>query len=56
MLIITTGIVGLATALEIQANGHDVTIFAEALPGDEKHTRYTSPWAVCPSSLTFFGF
>ncbi|GJJ06493.1 hypothetical protein Clacol_000685 [Clathrus columnatus] len=43
--LIGAGIVGLTTALEIQAKGHSVTIYAESLPGDEKHARYTSPWA-----------
>jgi len=43
--LIGSGIVGLTTALEIQAKGHAVTIYAESLPGDDKSTRYTSPWA-----------
>ncbi|KAF8498836.1 D-amino-acid oxidase [Hysterangium stoloniferum] len=43
--LIGSGIVGLTTALEIQAKGHVVTIYAESLPGDDKSTRYTSPWA-----------
>ncbi|KAF8588005.1 D-aspartate oxidase [Ramaria rubella] len=43
--LIGSGIVGLTTALEIQSNGHEVTIYADSLPGDDKSTRYTSPWA-----------
>ncbi|KIJ29642.1 hypothetical protein M422DRAFT_235200 [Sphaerobolus stellatus SS14] len=43
--LIGSGIIGLTTALEIQAKGHQVTIFADSLPADTKSTKFTSPWA-----------
>jgi hypothetical protein len=53
--LLSEGIVGLTTALEIQAKGNRVTIFADCIPGDEKSTRYTSPWAVRPDALSCSG-
>jgi len=41
------GVVGLSTAIKIQEHGgYQVTVIGEAIPGDPKSIRYTSPWAV----------
>lgn len=41
------GVVGLSAAIKIQEHGgYRVTVIGEAIPGDPKSIRYTSPWAV----------
>jgi len=43
--VIGAGVIGLSTAIKAQQKGFQVTIIADALPGDTKSIHYTSPWA-----------
>lgn len=46
IVVIGAGVIGLTTAIKIQERGgYRVTVIAEALPGDLKTSKYTSPWA-----------
>ncbi|KAG0707887.1 hypothetical protein DFH29DRAFT_994524 [Suillus ampliporus] len=46
IIVLGAGVVGLSTALKIQAQGaYRVTIVAESFPTDPKSSRYTSHWA-----------
>lgn len=43
----STGVVGLTTAVKIQERGgYHVTVIAETFPTDPKNIKYTSIWAV----------
>lgn len=44
ILVLGAGVTGLTSALFLAEAGHDVTILAAHVPGDES-IEYTSPWA-----------
>ncbi|EKM76500.1 hypothetical protein AGABI1DRAFT_78624 [Agaricus bisporus var. burnettii JB137-S8] len=46
IVVVGAGVIGLTTAIALQEKGqYRVTIIADAFPGDQRSTRYTSCWA-----------